>query len=54
MSQPETRGPIVTVSRLLVLIAVVIFILASFGVNFAVVGLIPLGLAFFAASFLVP
>lgn len=44
----------VTVSRVLVLIAVIIFVLAAFGVSFATVGLVPLGLAVFAASFLVP
>ncbi len=46
-----------TVSRILCLIAVIVFAVAAFGVTFASVGAIELvaaGLAFFAASFLVP
>jgi hypothetical protein len=43
-----------TVSRLLVLVAVIIFVLAAFGVSVPLVQLVPLGLAFFASSFLVP
>jgi hypothetical protein len=46
--------PPFTVSRLLVLIALILFALAAFGVGFPFVGLVPLGLAFFAGSFLVP
>lgn len=42
-----------TVSRLLALIACVLFVLAAFGVGLPV-GIVPLGLAFLAASFLVP
>ena len=42
-----------TASKLLVLIAVVLFILSAFGVAFGTVALLPLGLAFFAGSFLV-
>lgn len=42
-----------TASRLLVLIAVILFVLDAFGVSLPV-GLLPLGLAFFAGSFLVP
>ena len=43
-----------TVSRLLVLLAVIIFVLAAFGVSFASVALVPLGLAIWAAAQLVP
>lgn len=43
-----------TASRLLVVIALILFILAAFGVSLPLVGLVPLGLAFFMASFLVP
>lgn len=43
----------ITASRILLLIAVIIFVLATFGVTFTHVSLVPLGLAFFAASFLV-
>jgi hypothetical protein len=44
-----------TVSKVLVLISVVLFLLAAFGIA-AVggVGTVPLGLGFFASSFLVP
>jgi hypothetical protein len=42
----------VTVSALLILISVVIFVLAVFGVALGGVPLIPLGLAFFAAGHL--
>lgn len=40
-------------SKLLVLIATVLFVLAAFGVSLPV-GIVELGLACFAASFLVP
>ena len=43
-----------TASRLLVIIALIIFVLAAFGVAIPVVQLVPLGLAFLAASFIVP
>ncbi len=43
-----------TASKLLVLIAVVLFVLAAFGVQFGPAALLPIGLAFFAGSFLVP
>ena len=43
-----------TVSKLLVLVAVICFVLAAFGVQLAPVDLIALGLAFGFASFLVP
>lgn len=46
--------PYVTVSRVLVLIAVIIFVLAAFGVSLGTVALIPLGLAVWAAASLVP
>lgn len=42
-----------TASKLLMLIACVLFVLAAFGVSLPV-GIVPLGLAFLAASFLVP
>lgn len=47
--------PPFTVSRALVLVAVILFVLAAFGIG-AVGGVltIPLGLAFWAASVLVP
>jgi hypothetical protein len=44
----------ITVSRVLVLIAIILFVLAAFGVTFSAVLLLPLGLAFLAASFLIP
>jgi hypothetical protein len=37
---------------ILLLVAVVIFVLAAFGVSLGTVGLVPLGLAFFAGAFL--
>jgi F0F1-type ATP synthase assembly protein I len=43
-----------TASRILCLIAVIVFALATFGVSFPVVAIVPLGLTFLAASFLVP
>jgi hypothetical protein len=43
----------VWVSRVLLLLAVICFVLAAFAVRVSL-GLTPLGLAFFAASFLVP
>lgn len=43
-----------TTSKLLCLIAVIVFALATFGVAFPVVAIVPLGLTFLAASFLVP
>lgn len=42
-----------TVSKFLLLIAVILFVLAAFGVTFPI-GIVPLGLAVLAASFLVP
>jgi hypothetical protein len=44
----------VTVSRVLVLIAVIVFVLAAFGVNVGSVSLVPLGLAIWAAAQLIP
>jgi hypothetical protein len=38
---------------ILPLVAVVLFVLAAFGVSLGTVGLVPLGLAAFAASFIV-
>ena len=46
--------PPFTVSRVLVLVAVIIFVLAAFGVGLGSVGLVALGLAVWAASQLVP
>jgi len=47
--------PAFTFSRLLVLIACIIFVLAAFGVGAGwPVGLVPLGLAVWAGSSLVP
>ena len=43
-----------TASRLLVVIALILFVLAAFGVALANINLIALGLAFWAASLLVP
>lgn len=42
----------VAVSAILILIAVVLFVLAAFGVGFGSVAIVPLGLAFFAAGHL--
>lgn len=44
----------ITVSRVLVIIALIIFTLAAFHVNPAGLDMIAMGLAFFVASFLVP
>lgn len=46
--------PPFTISKLLMLIALLVFVLATFGVTLGVVALAPLGLAFLAASYLVP
>lgn len=43
-----------TMSKVLMLIALVLFVLAAFGVSLPVVDLVPLGLTFMAGSFLVP
>ena len=43
-----------TASRPLIVIALILFVLAAFGISLAVVQIVPLGLAFFAASFIVP
>lgn len=43
-----------TVSKLMVLVAVILFALAAFGVTLGVVSLVPLGLAVWAAAQLVP
>lgn len=40
-----------TPGSILLVIAVVLFLLAAFGVQFGTVSLLPLGLAFFAAAF---
>ena len=43
----------VPLGKVCLLIAVILFVLAAFGVHVAVVDLLALGLAFFAAAFLV-
>ena len=43
-----------TASRLLILIALILFVLAEVCISLPVVQILPLGLAFFAASFIVP
>lgn len=43
-----------TVSKLLVLIALVLFLLAAFHVGFGAIDLIALGLAVYMASILIP
>ena len=43
-----------TASKLLCLIAIILFALAAFGVALPLVQIVPLGLCFLAASFLVP
>jgi hypothetical protein len=45
---------LLTFSRVLVLIACIVFVLAAFGVSPAGVGFVPLGLAIWAASELIP
>lgn len=42
-----------SVSAILIIISIVCFVLAAFGVALGSVGLVPLGLAFFAAAHLV-
>ena len=42
-----------SVRSILLLVAVVIFVLAAFGMSISSVSLVPLGLAFFAGAFLV-
>lgn len=44
----------ITVSKVLVLIAFVVFVLATFGVALGGLAMIPLGLAIYTASLLVP
>lgn len=44
----------ITVSRVLVLVALVIFVLATFGVGLGPISLVPLGLALYMASILFP
>jgi hypothetical protein len=41
-----------SIRSIVLLVAVVIFVLAAFGVSLGTVGLVPLGLAFFAGAFL--
>ena len=46
--------PAFTASRLLVLVALIIEVLAAIGVGLGGIGLVPLGLAVYFASLLVP
>jgi hypothetical protein len=46
--------PAFTISRLLVLVALIVFVLAAFSISVGNVGLVPLGLAIYMASHLVP
>jgi hypothetical protein len=41
-----------SIRSIVLLVAVVLFVLAAFGVSLGTVGLVPLGLAFFAGAFL--
>jgi hypothetical protein len=43
-----------TVRSILLLVAVVLFVLAAVGVDLGTLALVPLGLASFAAAFIVP
>ena len=43
-----------TIRSVLLLIAVVVFVLAAVGIDLGKIALVPLGLAFFAAAFVVP
>jgi hypothetical protein len=43
-----------TLRSLLILIALIIFVVAAMGVDVGRVSLVPLGLAIFAAAFIVP
>ena len=46
------RGVAMTPSTILLIVAVVAFVLAAFGVSLGEVGLVELGLAAFAAAFI--
>jgi hypothetical protein len=53
---PPNRGALrvnLSIRSILLLVAVVIFVLAAVGVSLGTIGLVPLGLAFFAGAFLV-
>ena len=41
-----------TANRVLIVVAIILFVLAALGVGLGTAGLLPLGLAFLAASFL--
>jgi len=43
-----------TIRSLLLIIAVILFVVAAFGIDVRGISLVALGLAFFAASFIVP
>lgn len=48
------QGRTFGVSSLLILVAVILFALEAAGIELAGLRMLPMGLAFFAASFLVP
>ncbi len=50
----EPRSSYFYASRVLLIIALLVFVLAAFGVKPGPVEMVPAGLAFFAASFLIP
>ncbi len=50
----ERAGMVLTLRTLLLLIAVILFAVAAFGVDVGGISLVALGLALFAASFIVP
>jgi hypothetical protein len=52
-AQLEVTDVNLSIRSILLLVAVVIFVLAAFGVSLGAVNLVPLGLAFFAGAFLV-
>jgi uncharacterized membrane protein len=41
---------VVTAGRILVILAFVVFVLATFGLSFSTIQLVPLGLAFYMAA----
>jgi hypothetical protein len=45
---------LLTIRSILLLVAVVLFILAAVGIDLGKIALVPLGLALFAAAFVVP
>jgi fatty acid desaturase len=51
--QPKEISMNVGLRSILLIVAIVCFVLAAIGVGFGAIGLVPLGLAFFAGAFLV-